>query len=310
MTTPPEATHLTTVADALRALAAAGVPRVDAHLLLLGCLGRDPHDRAWLLTHDDTPLEAATARRLAALQARRLAGEPMAYLLGQREFHGLTLAVDARVLDPRPDTETLVDWALEVLDGRPTPSVADLGTGSGAIALALAARRPDASVLAVDRSRDALAVAQGNATRLGLAVAFRQGDWYAALDSGARFDALVSNPPYIAEGDPHLGALVHEPRQALVSGPDGLDDLRRLVAGAPAHLRPGGWLLLEHGWDQAEVVRTLLAQAGFSEVHSRHDLAGIERCSGGRWLADASSASGSVTPAGDEPPACTPVGTK
>jgi len=164
--------------------------------------------------------------------------------------------------------------------------VLDLGTGSGAIALALAHRRPQARVSAVDASADALAVARANASRLGLTVNWRCGDWWTPV-AGERFDLVVSNPPYIAEGDPHLPALAHEPRQALVSGADGLADLRRIVASAPAYLAPGGWLLLEHGWDQAAAVRGLLAAAGLAQTQSRRDLGGVERCSGGRWLGSA-----------------------
>jgi release factor glutamine methyltransferase len=205
----------------------------------------------------------------------------MAYLTGEREFHGLTLRIDARVLDPRPDTETLVDWALELLATRPDPAVLDLGTGSGAIALALRHARSDAMVTAVDRSADALAVARANAARLQLPVGFVQTCWLDGI--AGPFDAIVSNPPYIASDDPHLAALGHEPLQALAAGVDGLDDLRTIVRNAPARLKPGGWLLLEHGWNQADAVRALLVQAGFDTVSSRRDLAGNDRCSAGRW---------------------------
>lgn len=269
-----------TLADALSQACARGLARLDAQLLLLHALGRTPHERAWLIAHDDAPLGTATAGRFDALCARRLAGEPLAYLTGRREFHGLALQVDARVLDPRADTETLVDWALALLPPDAPRRVLDLGTGSGAIALAIAHARPRARVTATDASADALAVARANAQRLGLALDLRHGDWLAPV-AGEVFDLIVGNPPYIAKGDPHLPALAHEPRGALVSGADGLDDIRRIVAAAPAHLRPGGWLLLEHGWDQAAAVRALLAGAGFTQVQSRRDLAGIERCSGG-----------------------------
>ena len=275
MTTAPD-----TVAQALRAVAALGLDRLDAQLLLLHTIGRPVHERAWLLAHDGDALPSDAWPALAALCARRRAGEPVAYLLGEKEFHGLALQVDARVLVPRPDTETLVEWALEVALDRPRPTVLDLGTGSGAIALALQHARPDAVVDAVDASAEALAVARGNAQRLGLAVRFAQADWLAGAASG--YDLIVSNPPYIAAGDPHLPALAHEPVSALVSGADGFDDIRRIVADAPAHLAPGGWLLLEHGHDQAAAVRALLAAAGFEAVQSRPDLAGIERCSGAR----------------------------
>jgi release factor glutamine methyltransferase len=277
---------MTTLAAALRQLQAQGLPRLEAQMLLLHALGQPPHARAWLLAHDADALPPAAAQRLPALAARRLAGEPVAYLTGEKHFHGLRLQVDARVLDPRDDTETLVDWALALLPDATPCRVLDLGTGSGAIALALAHRRPQAEVTAVDASADALAVARANAARLGLAVDWRHGDWWAPL-AGQRFELVASNPPYIAEGDPHLPALAHEPRAALVSGADGLADVRRIIAGAPAHLAPGAWLLLEHGWDQAAAVRALLSAAGLAQVQSRRDLAGVERCTGGRWPAGA-----------------------
>lgn len=270
-----------TLQQALAAGAALGLERLDAQLLLLHVLGRAPGERGWLLAHDTDLLETGAAERFLALCRRRADGVPVAYLTGEKEFFGLPLQVDARVLVPRPDTETLVEWALDVLRGRPAPRVIDLGTGSGAIALALRSARPDAIVEAVDRSADALAVAADNARRLGLAVSFRQASW---LDGAGAYDLVVGNPPYIAEADPHLPALRHEPRQALAAGRDGLDDLRMIAAAAPAHLAPGGWLLLEHGWDQAAAVRALLQAAGLSQVESRRDLAGMERCTGGRRL--------------------------
>lgn len=269
--------------QALAAATALGLDRLDAQMLLLHCLGRDLHDRAWLLAHDGDVLPADAATRFLALAQRRATQEPLAYLTGEREFFGLCLQVDARVLDPRADTETLVEWALEVLQNHPTPQLIDLGTGSGAIALALQHARPDAQVRAVDASADALAVAQANAQRLQLSVHFHQGSWLQG--SPGPFDLIVSNPPYIAEGDPHLAALRHEPRQALTAGADGLDDIRTIVRQAPDCLRPGGWLLLEHGHDQARAVRALLQAAGFQDVQSRRDLQGIERCSGGRKAA-------------------------
>ena len=268
------------LSQALAAAVALGLPRLDAQLLLLHALGRSPHERAWLLAHDSDELNTDAQNRFLALVQRRVGGEPLAYLTGIKEFFGLPLQVDARVLDPRPDTETLVEWALECMAALPAPRVIDLGTGSGAIALALKHSRPDARVSAVDASAEALAVAQANAQRLGLDVAFRQGNWLAVMDG--TFDLIVSNPPYIAEGDPHLAALGHEPRQALTAGADGLDDIRTLAAQAPARLCPGGWLLLEHGWDQAAAVRALLLATGLQDVRSRQDLSGIERCSGGR----------------------------
>jgi len=269
-----------TITQALAAAQTLGLERLDAQLLLLLALGRPSHERAWLLAHDNDALAPQNEARFLALAQRRATGEPLAYLSGVKEFYGLPLQIDARVLDPRPDTETLVDWALDCLRGVAAPQVIDLGTGSGAIALALQHARPDAQVTAVDASADALAVARANAQALKLPVDLRQGNWLDGV--AARYDLIVSNPPYIAEGDPHLPALQHEPRQALAAGSDGLDDIRTIVAQAPARLQPGGWLLLEHGWDQAPAVRALLQGAGLTEVRSRRDLAGIERCSGGR----------------------------
>ena len=274
MTTP-------TIAQALTQAHTLGLPRIDAQMLLLHVLGRAGADRAWLLAHDTDAIEPAAHAQFIALCQRRAAGEPVAYLTGRKEFYGLALQVDARVLDPRPDTETLVDWALHVIAQLPSPRIADLGTGSGAIALALQSQRPTAQVLAVDASEGALAVAQANAQRLGLPVRFQHGNWLDGITG--LFDAIVSNPPYIPAHDPHLAALTHEPLQALASGADGLDDLRTLIAQAPEHLAPGGWLLLEHGHDQANAVRALLQAQGFIEVQSRNDLAGIARCSGGQW---------------------------
>jgi release factor glutamine methyltransferase len=270
-----------TLAQALAAAQALGLTRLDAQLLLLLALERGPQERAWLLAHDTDPLPPERQQRFDALVRRRVAGEPLAYLSGTREFFGLPLQVDARVLDPRPDTETLVEWALELLAPLTDASVVDLGTGSGAIALALKHVRPDLQLTAVDASADALAVARANAERLALPVRFLEGSWLAPV--GGRHHLIVSNPPYVAEGDPHLAALAHEPLQALASGPDGLDDIRQIIAQAPSRLLPGGWLLLEHGWDQAEAVRSLLAEAGFTKRQSRSDLAGIARCSGGQW---------------------------
>ena len=276
--TPPLPVE-STIASALRDAASGGADRLDAHMLLLHALGRTPHDRAWLLAHDTEPLDAQTQARFEAALHRRLQGEPLAYITGHQEFYGLDLQVDARVLCPRADTETLVDWALQLLP--PAAQVVDLGTGSGAVALALQQQRPDAQVHARDISGDALEVAQANALRLGLNVVFSQGTWLQGLDGP--WDAIVSNPPYIAAADPHLAALVHEPLQALASGSDGLDDLRTIIGQATTRLKPGGWLLLEHGYDQADAVCALLQSAGFADVQSRHDLAGIARCSGGRW---------------------------
>ncbi|KQW40143.1 peptide chain release factor N(5)-glutamine methyltransferase [Rhizobacter sp. Root404] len=274
---------MTTVAGALHEARAAGVERLDAQLLLAHVLARP---RAWLYAHDDAALDAAQALTWRGLLARRAAGEPVAYLVGSKEFHGLTLQVDARVLVPRPETELLVDWALDRLTDAATsrPRVVDLGTGSGAIALAVKAAWPQADVLATDVSEDALAVARANADALGLPLATCRGAWWDALD-GERFDLVLSNPPYIAGGDPHLPALRHEPTLALTPGADGLNALRAIVAGAAAHLRASGWLLLEHGYDQADAVQALLREHGFDAIETRRDLAGQPRCTGGRALA-------------------------
>ncbi len=275
-----------TLTQCLSEAQAQGLARVDAQMLLLHSLGRPLHDRAWLLTHDSDSLTPAQQTTWQAALQRRLSGEPVAYITGRKDFFGLTLSVDARVLDPRPDTETLVEWALECLPECPPKTSAqrilDLGTGSGAVALALQHARPDATVWAVDASEEALAVARANAARLQLGVHFIASDWLNALDvqHTGRFNLIVSNPPYVAEGDPHLAKLTHEPLEALTSGADGLDDIRQIIAQAPAHLAPGGWLLLEHGWDQAAAVQALLLQAGFVQVQSRRDLGGIERCTG------------------------------
>lgn len=273
------------LSQAIAAAQAVGLDRLDAQLLLLHTLGRPGHARAWLLAHDTDALPATVQAAFDACVQRRLAGEPVAYITGHKEFFGLDLQVDARVLVPRPDTETLVEWALSLLSlpaGSSPPQILDLGTGSGAIALAIKHTRPDVQVTAVDASAEALAVARANAQCLGLDVAFIQGSWFKGINQ--QFDLVVSNPPYIAAQDPHLNALTHEPLQALASGADGLDDIRRIIPQARTHLHPGGWLLLEHGWDQAQSVRALLIDAGFEDVQSRRDLSGIERCSGGQTL--------------------------
>jgi release factor glutamine methyltransferase len=261
-----------------------GLDRYDAQALLALVLERP---RSWLLAHGDARLGIEQAAGFAEALARRAAGEPLAYLRARQEFYGLDLAVGPEVLVPRPDTETLVVWALERLadrgDPAPAPTVLDLGTGSGAVALAIARHLPDARVSAVDASAEALAVARANGTALGVDVAWRLGDWFGALaDAEARFDLIVSNPPYIAEGDPHLAALTHEPRLALISGPDGLDAIRTIVAGAPGHLNDGGWLLLEHGHEQGGAVAGLMKDAGFAGIGLRRDLAGRPRCTGGQ----------------------------
>jgi len=268
---------------ALREARSRGLERLDAQLLLARVLGRT---RTWLLAHGEDALDATQAAAYAALVERRAAGEPFAYLVGEREFHGLTLAVSSAVLVPRPDTETLVDWALELIP-ETACAVLDLGTGSGAIALALKAARPHAAVWAGERSADALAIARENARRLALDVRFAQGDWWAALEGPPdvpAFDLVVSNPPYIAGDDPHLAALTHEPRAALVADDDGLADIARIAAGAAGRLRAGGWLLFEHGWQQADAVSDVLRRSGFADVATRVDIEGRPRCTGGRLI--------------------------
>jgi release factor glutamine methyltransferase len=271
-----------TVAQALARARNLGIDRLDAQLLLAHQLGRP---RAWLLAHDDAPITTTDTDALSALLTRRAAGEPLAYLVGVREFHGLSLHVTPDVLVPRPDTETLVDWALELLAPLAAPRIVDLGTGSGAIALALGHARPLAMVHACDASAAALAVACANGQRLSLPIAWHLGDWWQALPVGQHFDLAVANPPYIVPGDRHLAALRHEPRAALVPQGDcgdGLADIERIVAGAPGRLRNGAWLLLEHGHEQAGLVCARLRDAGFDEIATRNDLAGQRRVSGGR----------------------------
>jgi release factor glutamine methyltransferase len=254
----------------------------EAELLLSHVLDRS---RTWLFTHGDAEADAAAAERFEALVRRREQGEPVAYLMGRRGFWRFDLEVDPSTLIPRPETERLVELALARLPLDRDLRVADLGTGSGAIALALAFERPRATVVASDASTAALEVARANARTLHLGnIEFRHGDWYAPLH-GERFALLASNPPYIALGDPHLGEgdLRFEPASALASGADGLDAIRILVAGAPTHLEPEGWLLLEHGWEQGPAVRALLAAAGFTEAITERDLEGRDRVTLGRW---------------------------
>lgn len=272
----------TTVAQAWQAAVQRGLERIDAQALLAHVLDLPPgRARAWLLAHDTDPLPPAQLARYEALVQRRATGEPLAYLVGTREFYGLTLAVTPAVLVPRPDTETLVDWAVELLRPLPAPRVADLGTGSGAIALAVRAACPTADVLATDWSEDALVVAQENARRLALPIRFAQGRWWQAAGN-ERFSLALSNPPYIAGGDAHLDALHHEPQSALTPGTSGMEAIVEIVEGASEHLAPGAWLLLEHGYDQAPAVQELLTRTGFRDVRTRHDLAGHPRCTGGR----------------------------
>jgi release factor glutamine methyltransferase len=269
--------------QALTIAGSQGLERLDAQLLLLHTLGRQSHERAWLLAHDDQTLNAAAAQNYADFCQRRADGEPLAYIVGEKEFFGLALMCDARVLVPRPDTETLVEWALDLLAQRDEKSikVIDLGTGSGAIALALAHSLKTIQVFALDASLGALEVAKANALKLGLTLQFMHSNWLEKVTD--KFQMIVSNPPYIEDADPHLRALRHEPLEALSAGKDGLDDIKQIIAQAPDCLAPGGWLLLEHGYDQSQRVRALLELRGFEQVQSREDLAGISRCSGGRW---------------------------
>lgn len=269
-----------------------GIERLDAQLLLLYTLGK-PNHRAWLLAHDTDPLAPSQAQVFFSLCTRRTQGEPLAYIVGEKEFFGLTLHVSSAVLVPRPDTEILVEWALECGDAieasqAPNTSlrVMDLGTGSGAIALAIKASRPHWHVSGLDVSAAALEVAQNNGHRLNLSVDWQLGNWLSNImpshgpAATMPFDVIVANPPYIAPNDPHLPALCAEPIGALVAQQHGMLDLTTIIQQAPAHLATGGYLLMEHGYDQALAVRTLLNQSDWTRVTSRRDLAGIERCTG------------------------------
>ncbi len=259
-------------------LAALPLEPLENRILLCHALGVS---RVGLITQSERALTSAEAAHLGALVQRRLAGEPIAYIVGEREFFGLPFRVGPGVLIPRPDTELIVELSLERLP--PRGRLLDMGTGSGAIAVACAHSRRDASVTALDLSEEALAIARANAAANGAQVRFLRSDWFAAIGE-ERFELIASNPPYIAAGDAHLsqGDLRFEPVGALTDHADGLTALRSIVDGAPDHLVPGGWLLLEHGYDQAEAVRALLAARGFLEVQTWRDLAGIERVSGGR----------------------------
>lgn len=254
-------------------------PKLDAEVLLGFVLGQS---RTYLYTWPERELSATQQSLLEELVARRASGTPVAYLVGEREFWSLPLQVNEHTLIPRPETELLVEQALARLprSGR----ALDLGTGTGAIALALVSERPDAEIWAVDASLEALKVARANVERLGLPVQLVHSDWFAQV-SGQRFHLIVSNPPYIAEADPHLGQgdVRFEPLTALASGRDGLTDIRQIVARAPAHLHPGGWLLFEHGYDQGAPVRELLTQAGFSGVETVQDYGGNDRVTLGQW---------------------------
>lgn len=272
------ATAAFTDATAWRQIAAESSPRQEALWLLAACLGKD---LAWLYTWSDRALPEADHARAEAWLARRCAGEPLAYLTGQRDFWSLSLRVSPATLIPRPDSECLVSAALTRLPEQ--GAVLDLGTGSGAIALALACERPRATVVAVDRCPQALAVAEANGARLGLPVQWLAGDWFAPV-AGRRFDLAVSNPPYLATSDPHLPGLAWEPLTALVAGDDGLADFRRIVSAAPDHLQDAGWLLLEHGADQAADVAVLLQARGFTDIRHWQDWGGQDRVTGGCWM--------------------------
>jgi len=270
---------MTTVAAALET-ARAKLPASEARLLLGHVLGRPT---AWLIAHDDAVLDKTVLLGFASLVARRAGGEPVAYLVGYREFFGRDFAVTPTVLIPRPETELLIELALAKVGAGDTARILDLGTGSGCIAITLALEIPQALVTATDASAAALVAAQRNAERYGAKVRLLQSDWYSALD-GECFDLIVANPPYIAAADPHLAAgdLRCEPLAALSSGEDGLDAVRRIIAATPAHLAAGGQLWLEHGYDQAAAVRELLVAAGLVDIEQHRDLAGIVRVSGGR----------------------------
>lgn len=268
------------IAGAL-AWARARIEPMAARILLRHVLRCPP---ARLVAYPEARLNAEDWAAYRALVERRQAGEPVAYLVGEREFFGRSFLVSPAVLIPRPETELLIELALAHLDGCPRPRVLDLGTGSGALAVTLALELDAAEVTAVDVSREALWVAMANAARLGASVSFVQSRWFDAL-CDERYQLIVANPPYVAANDPHLGEgdLRFEPRGALVAGADGLDDLKTIIAEAPRHLDDDGWLMLEHGYDQAATVRSLLTDAGFTAIRSWTDLAGIERASGGRW---------------------------
>jgi len=256
------------------------LPRLEARILLAHASGRS---REWLVAHGDEAADVDATRAFTELARRRQAGEPIAYLTGTREFYGRAFKVSPRVLIPRPETELLVRQALARAGSG--ARVLDLGTGSGAIAVSLACERADLRITATDRDDQALAVARRNAQRLaaeavaGGRLQWRAGHWWAAVDAADAYDVVISNPPYVATGDPHLdrGDLRHEPRAALAAGADGLEALREIVAGAPSHLRPGGWLLLEHGHEQGDAVRALLEAAGFVETGTLCDAAGLPR---------------------------------
>ncbi|AWB35039.1 peptide chain release factor N(5)-glutamine methyltransferase [Orrella marina] len=274
-----ELTSLPSIKDCL---ARAELPRLELRMLLEHVLERP---RAWMLAHDDESLSSDQLYQFNCLLQKRLAGEPMAYLIGRRSFMEFELQVTPEVLIPRPETELLVEKSLALISDLKKPALLDLGTGSGAIAIALSRVRPDASVTATDASQGALYVAKGNARRLGVQITFCYGNWFDALERGQLFDLIVSNPPYIHQDDEHLlkGDLRFEPAVALTDGKDGLSALDEIVTKAPMWLKTGGSLWVEHGYDQGQSVRYLLRQAGFDDVRTDPDLAGLDRISGGVW---------------------------
>lgn len=272
-----------TIASALAA-AQAAIGRIEARVLLREVLQQND---AWLLAHGDVALTATQMQQLTAQVARRVAGVPIAYITGRREFYGRDFSVTPAVLIPRPETELLVELALQRVPDAVSCRVLDLGAGSGCIGITIAAERPQAQVILIDGSAAALEIVRVNAAQWAPAnTTILHSDWYAAIGA-ERYDLIVSNPPYVADGDAHLqqGDLRYEPSSALTAGSDGLRDLRAIIAQAPQYLRAGGWLLLEHGFDQAEDCAQLLAAAGLQEIFNAPDLAGIPRVSGGRLVA-------------------------
>ncbi|MEQ1806123.1 MAG: peptide chain release factor N(5)-glutamine methyltransferase [Burkholderiaceae bacterium] len=282
---------MSTVAQALASARTSGLDALDAQVLLAKSLKRP---RSWLLAYGDAQIDAGRLGEFAAWVARRARGEPLAYLTGEKEFCGLLLHVGPAVLIPRPETEHLVQWGVEILRERLAAigeaQVLDLGTGSGAIALAVKAAHPAARLVASDVDANALSMAQHNAKRLALDIEFQQGPWWAAV-APQTFHLVLCNPPYVSSSDPHLAALTFEPQRALTPGATGLEALQSVVQNAPEHLHAAAWLLVEHGFDQAGQVRELMQRRGFAEVQTRRDLAGHARCTGGCWPGR-SSASG------------------
>ncbi|CAN5208494.1 peptide chain release factor N(5)-glutamine methyltransferase [soil metagenome] len=254
-------------------------PRADAELLLAAAIGQS---RTWLFAHDDLSPDADTLARFDTMLQRRRDGEPVALIIGRQQFWSLDLMLGAATLVPRPETERLVELALERIAPGASCDVLDLGTGSGAIALAIASERPTARVTGVDAAPEALAVATANATHLGIALRLLEGDWFSPV-AGEHFELVLSNPPYLADADPHLADLRHEPRAALVSGPTGMESIEAIAIAARQHLRAGGELLMEHGMAQGAAVRAFLQAAGYVDVATWQDLEGRDRVSGGRW---------------------------